>query len=105
MREIEALGFVLLRHKTLLRSHALAFATAPLPSDALATGLLGAAPTAAPELRMRREDLRELQRRDGLLAEARIDEGGMPSNQQGSGADAEDDYDQYETDEAGLFRL
>jgi len=48
---IEEAGFVFLRHQTLRRSHALAFATAPLTPVQLA-GLSKAEP---PQLIMRRE--------------------------------------------------
>ena len=64
VESIEACGFVFLRHAYLPRSHALAFATAPLGDDAAlgaADGTGCSATREPPELRMRREDRGEWQ--------------------------------------------
>ena len=79
--EIEKAGFVFLRHETLMRSHALAFATAPQP----------AVERPPPELRMRRDDLVVLQRRHGLAF--------------GIGEDRPERYASFPLDEDGLYKV
>ena len=79
--EIEKAGFIFLRHETLMRSHALAFATAPQPA-------VGRPP---PELRMRRDDLGVLQRRHGLAF--------------GIGEDGPERYASFPLDEDGLYKI
>tara|TARA_B110001452_G_scaffold249184_1_gene236547 strand:+ start:698 stop:931 length:234 start_codon:yes stop_codon:yes gene_type:complete len=58
---IEALGFVFLRHQTLCRTHALAFATAPMSDEELAEAL--SAPL--PELALIRGDTSTLMSEGG----------------------------------------
>ena len=61
IESIEREGFVFLRHHVLTRSHALAFATAPLPLPAEGQAEGQAEERAMPELRMRREERGEWQ--------------------------------------------